>query len=65
MSSLVRRIQRQVVESRPDENGSTNPPRKKFYLGRGKQLGVKNPKCKALLARKKREAERLKRQQGI
>jgi hypothetical protein len=41
MSSMVRNIQRALK-------------RGKFYMGRGSQLGVKNPKVKT--ARSKREA---------
>lgn len=66
MSSLIRRIQRQVVRSQPvhrhlDDDGKptgkpyANPPRHKFWQGRGDKLGVNNPQDKALLARQKRE----------
>jgi hypothetical protein len=56
MSSLVRRIQRQIY---PSTTG--NPARQKFYNGRGQRLGITSPKCKSLiarLAREKRNAER-------
>lgn len=67
MSSLVRRIQRQVSPSASvvtNEDAARhgakpvigrNPPRKVFYMGRGSKLGVRNPGDKALLARLKRE----------
>lgn len=42
MSSFTRNIQRALK-------------RGKFYRGRGSKLGVKNPRDKTLLARKKRE----------
>ncbi len=66
MSSFVRRIQRQQVGtdfSPRFVNGEFDGyvsvgPRKKFYLGRGKMLGVTNPKAKDLLARQRREARR-------
>ena len=69
MSSWVRRIQRQQYPSQcvhyaKDADGNhigephTNPARGKFYQGRGRQLGVKNPKCKSLAARLAREAKR-------
>ena len=65
MSSFVRRIQHQQVgtkasfvvidgKARYVEAG----PRKKFYGGRGKMLGVTNPKAKDLLARERREKRR-------
>lgn len=74
MSSLVRRIQRQLYPSQKvhcDSGGIpySNQPRHKFYgknlfhAGRGSQLGVTNPKCKSLLARlarEKRNSERSK-----
>lgn len=71
MSSLVRRIQRQVM---PSNNliaifnkgvfvrWENPPPRQKFWQGRGNRLGVKNPKDAALLARLAREAKRRSRQ---
>lgn len=67
MSSLLRRIQRQVVPSVPVlqnpedvEDGyephiAPNPPRKKFFNLRGSKLGTKNPKDSALVARLARE----------
>lgn len=65
MSSFTRRIQRQHVgtkasfvivdgEAKYVEAG----PRKKFFRGRGKMLGVTNPKAKDLLARQCREKRR-------
>lgn len=56
MSSLVRRIQRQIY---PSTTG--NSARQKFYNERGTRLGITNPKCTSLiarLAREKRNAER-------
>lgn len=35
-----------------------NPPRRKFYMGRGDKLGVFNPKGHEYLARVAREAKR-------
>lgn len=63
MSSLLRRIQRQVSPSRAgytDKDGKfhPNPPREVFYQGRGRKLGVVNPKDPARIAREKREAKR-------
>lgn len=66
MSSFVRRIQRQQVGTNFSPlivNGKFEgyveaDPRKKFYLGRGKMLGVTNPKAKDLIARQRREAGR-------
>jgi len=69
MSSLLRRIQRQVSPSRKihpelDLDGKptgrlyANPPRAKFYEGRGSKLGHSNPKDAALVARLDREARR-------
>lgn len=63
MSSFVRRIQRQQVSTLRSPrfvNGECKGfmlglPRKKFYQGRGKQLGVTNPKARDLLARLARE----------
>lgn len=66
MSSLLRRIQRQLSPSQKvhrDDKGAffSNPPRKVFFgrslvsTGRGSKLGVSNPQDKALLARKRRE----------
>ena len=60
MSSLVRRIERQAYPSRKvhvDADGVryANPPRERFYGGRGKRLGVHNPEDKAKLAREARE----------
>lgn len=48
MSSFTRTIQRTL-------NRKT---RAKHYLGRGRNLGVRNPKDKALIARLAREAKR-------
>lgn len=66
MSSFVRRIQRQQVGTKFSPqivNGKFEGyveagPREKFYLGRGKMLGVTNPKAKDLLARQRRETRR-------
>ena len=72
MSSFVRRMQRQVMPSqrvhwgirRDPVTGKqkatfvANPPRGKFWMGRGSKLGVKNPKCRELLARLKRDEGR-------
>lgn len=68
MSSFTRRIERQQHASRKVHpvydkadrfvGFEENPPRKKFYLGRGKALGVTNPKAKDMLARLAREARR-------
>jgi hypothetical protein len=44
VSSLIRRIQ-------------IGSKLAKSYMGRGQQLGVKNPKDKSLLARQKRDAK--------
>jgi hypothetical protein len=68
MSSFVRRLQRQVVFSQVQFRGydaadkpvfTSSPPRQKYFGGRGKMLGVKNPKCRALLARLAREAKQV------
>lgn len=73
MSSLPRRIARQVVASQPvhvrlDMDGEpiksskggrvlyANPPRKKFYAGRGNRLGITNPNDACTIARKRRAA---------
>lgn len=69
MSSFVRRIQRQQVGTKFSPrmvNGELDGyvevgPRKKFYLGRGKMLGVTNPKAKDLIARQRREKSRAAR----
>lgn len=61
MSSLLRRIQRQVSPSHPvwhvDLDGKKskviNPPRKKFYAGRGSKLGVKNPRDACITGKRK------------
>ena len=68
MSSLLRRIQRQLSPSQKvhptfDKKGKhvgyhANPPRKKFWQGRGQKLGVTNPKGRELVARTKRERSR-------
>lgn len=68
MSSFLRRIQRQAAPSRcihpvivgGKKTGEmyANPPREKFYQGRGSNLGVCNPKATDLVARLKREAKR-------
>ena len=69
MSSFIRRIERQqnqsqAVHYQKDDDGKaigdpySTPPRGKFYKGRGKNIGVHNPKAKDLLARLKREAKR-------
>lgn len=63
MSSFTRRIERQVVKSRPhtDKYGRedvVNDPRAVFFMGRGSKLGTKNLKDKALIARLKREETR-------
>jgi hypothetical protein len=64
MSSFVRRIERQIVQSRATFKNKVSgaiehyPPRLKFYMGRGSRLGVKNPRDKALIARRIREAKR-------
>lgn len=74
MSSLIRRIQRQVSPSKKvhptyDEKGRrvgyhANPARMTyfgkhlFFGGRGSRLGVKNEQDRALLARKRREEKR-------
>lgn len=66
MSSFVRRIQRQVLPTNAsrslDSDGKlvigAAPPRKVHYQGRGKWLGLSNPKAKDLLARQRREARR-------
>ncbi len=68
MSSFVRRIERQVHPSHTlhrayDLKGKflgyePNPPRKVHYMGRGKWLGLTNPKAKDLLARQRREERR-------
>ena len=67
MSSMIRRIQRQVMESlrvhpeldiekKPIEGkGYCNPAREVFYNQRGHALGTSNPKDACLLARRKRE----------
>lgn len=64
MSSLIRRIERQMHPSKPVHPQATsygrtkrvsNPPRHVFYQGRGSKLGVHNPKAKGLLARLARE----------
>jgi hypothetical protein len=61
MSSFVRRMQRQVLPSQAvhatfkDGKFHANPPRQKFFNGRGSKLGVSNPKDKALLARLARD----------
>lgn len=63
MSSLIRRIERQMHPSKAVHPVSlargggfeSNPPRKVFYQGRGSKLGFHNPKDKALLARLARE----------
>lgn len=65
MSSFIHRIQRQVLPSKavhPKIDMKTGkllgyitmPPRKAHYLGRGKWLGLNNPKAKDLLARRRR-----------
>jgi len=59
MSSLVRRIQRQQY---PSETG--NPPRRKFYNGRGQRLGATNPKCTSLIARQNREKRNAERNEA-
>lgn len=56
MSSFVRRIQRQVLPTNASRSlviGAA-PPRKVHYQGRGKWLGLSNPKAKDLLARLRR-----------
>jgi len=69
MSSFVRRIERQVHPSKAIhpkidlKTGKllgyiTMPPRKVHYMGRGKWLGLTNPKAKDLLARQRREEKR-------
>jgi hypothetical protein len=68
MSSWGRRLQRQVMPSRrvhPSFNKKgefagyiANPPRRKFWQGRGNTLGVFNPKGREYLARIAREAKR-------
>lgn len=72
MSSWVRRIERQVAPSglvalNAKEMRSApnllpkigrNPPREKFYGGRGSKLGVRNPNDKARIARERREKKR-------
>lgn len=65
MSSFVRRIQRQQVGTKAsfviiDDKGHyvEAGPRQKFYRGRGKMLGVTNPKAADLLARQRREKRR-------
>jgi hypothetical protein len=67
MSSLIRRIERQMYPSKPVHQEVTetragpivryvsNPPRHVFYKGRGSKLGLHNPKDKALIARLARE----------
>lgn len=57
MSSLIRRIGRQVVVSHGISRvtGEPNPARQKFYGGRGSKLGTDNPKCKARIARLARD----------
>jgi hypothetical protein len=67
MSSFTRKIQRQVSPSRAgivtrNSKGERtgfipNGPRKKFFGGRGSKLGVKNPKDRALIARRARDAK--------
>jgi len=70
MSSPVRRIIRQQHPSdkvhRNKAYGTiyANPPRQKFYMGRGKMLGVKNLKDKSLLARIRREKRNLARKEA-
>lgn len=60
MSSFVRRIQRQVLPTKasfsthPKPGYYAAPPRKVHYMGRGKWLGLSNPKAKDLLARLRR-----------
>ena len=63
MSSFIRRIQRQVLPANVSFSIVAGkgqygfaPPRKVHYQGRGKWLGMSNPKAKDLLARQKREA---------
>ncbi len=64
MSSFIRRIQRQIMPSlavhlnERDKTRYANPPRDKFYRGRGSKLGTSNPKDKALVARLRREQKR-------
>ena len=64
MSSFVRRIARQVVESVPchwnpeTKRYESAPPRRKFFGGRGSKLGHTNQKAADKLAREKREASR-------
>ena len=66
MSSLARKIQRQQTPSQGhyekvgigEHEWVVNPPREKFYRGRGSKLGYTNPKARDLLARAAREAKR-------
>ena len=65
MSSLIRRIQRQLSPSQKvhpafDREGKftgyeDSDPRRVFYGGRGSRLGTKNSKDASLLARRRRE----------
>lgn len=60
MSSLIRRIERQSAPSCKfhvalDGSIYANPPRGKFFGGRGSKLGVRNPRAADLLARLKRD----------
>ena len=67
MSSLIRRIERQVFPSQvifPEKKGGqtvmcAHAPRKVYFNGRGRSLGHSNPKDASLLARLAREAKRL------
>lgn len=64
MSSFTRRIQRQVSESNVRQKNlvtgalERRPPRHIYFGGRGRKLGVHNPKDCALLARIDRETRR-------
>jgi hypothetical protein len=71
VSSFTRRIQRQQVGTNAnfvivEGNGqyADAGPREKFYRGRGKMLGVTNPKAKDLIARQRREAARAARKEA-
>lgn len=71
MSSFVRRIQRQQIGTKASFvviDGKARyvdaGPREKFYLGRGKMLGVTNPKAKDLIARQRREKSRAARKEA-
>ena len=63
MSSFIRRIERQIAESRrlvwdkATKAFHNAPPRKVFYMGRGQRLGATNPKGTELAARKARDAK--------